>query len=178
MSSPKPTGPHVKHCVRVALPNAITQAPPPLHTDIPATIDSIPTSTVTLKTAPLPPPPHGAPTKKKCSPGNQSPFFPGVYGRPLFMLTPVNHYSAIPNGKSIIFNHFRKALPHEVTEGSSYIIVDIFENLWTVPEVFLKWRQAVDSGTMKEPEKAVFCYSIAQVGDKFCLYYSLKRTQS
>ena len=176
MSSPtKSTGPHVKHCARVTLPNAITQAPPPPCSDMPPSIDSIPTSTVTLKTAPLPPPPCGAPPKKKQSHGNHSPFFPGVYSHPLFSLTPVKHFSSILNVKSIIFNYYRKALPHELAEGSTFILVNIFENLWTMPEVFLKWREAVKSGTLKEPEKAVYHYSITRIGDEFCLYYSLKK---
>ena len=115
MSSPsKCSGLQIKHCQRISLPNVITQAPPPLCTDLPTSIDDIPMSTVMLKTAPLPPPPCGVPPKKKKSPGKQSPFFPGVYRRPLFTLTPVNHYSSIPDGKSIIFNYFRKVLPHEV----------------------------------------------------------------
>ena len=175
-SSPNSTGPRVKHCVRVALPSTITQAPPPPHTDVPPTINDIPMTTVTLKAAPLPPPPCGAPAKKKRSLIKQSPFFLGVYGRPLFTLTPVHHYSSIPDGNSIIFNYFRKALPHELEEGgSSYILVDIYENLWSAPDVFLKWREAVDSGVMKEPEKAVYRYSIAWIGNEFQLYCSLKK---
>ena len=159
-SSSKSTGPKVKHCQRISILNAVTQAPPPPHTSLPPIIDNIPTSTVTLKTAPLPPPPHGTLPKKKHSSNKHSPFFPGIYGRPLFTLTPVNHFSAIPDGKSIIFYYFRKALPHEIAEGSSYILINIFENLWTAPEVFLKWQEAVDTGTMKDPEKSVYRYSI------------------
>ena len=174
-SSPNSSGPRVKHCARISLPNAITQAPPPPRTDGPPSINDIPTSTVTLKTAPLPPPPRGTPAKKKRVPNNPSPFFPGVYGRPLFTLTPVNHFSSIPDSKSIIINYYRKALPHEIVEGSLYILVDIYENLWTAPEVFLKWREAVDSGALKEPEKAVFRYSIARIGNEFRLYCSLKK---
>ena len=174
-SSSKSTSPCFKHCLRVALPNATTQAPPPLHTDLPPSIDDIPTTTITLKPALLPPPPHGAPPKKKCSSDKHSPFFPGVYGRPLFTLTPVNHFSAIPDSKSIIFNYFRKALPHEVAEGSSYILVDIYENLWVAPEVFLKWQEVVDTGAMKEPEKSVYHYSITQIRDEYRLYWSLKK---
>ena len=98
-SSSKRTGPQIKHCLCISLPNAITQPPPPLRTDAPQSIDDIPTSTVTLKTAPLPPPPCGAPPKKKHTPAKHSPLFPGIYGRPLFTLTPVNHYSSIPDGK-------------------------------------------------------------------------------
>ena len=172
---PKRTGPQVKHCPQIALPAVMTQAPPPPHTDLPAIIDDIPTTTVMLKTAPLPPPPCSALPKKKRTPGKQSPFFPGVYGRPLFTLTPVNHYSAILNGKSIIFNYFRKALPHEVAEGSSYILVDIYENLWVAPEVFLKWREAVDTGAMKDPEKSVYRFSITHIGNEYCLYWLLKK---
>ena len=175
MSSPKSSGPRVKHCARATLPNAIMQAPPPPRSDLPTSIDVIPTSTVMLKSAPLPPPPRGAPAKKKHTLDSQSPFFPGVYGRPLFMLTPVNHFSSIPDGKSIIFNYFRKALPHEIAEGSSYILVDVYENLWTAPEVFLKWREAVDSGVMKEPEKAAYRYSIAHIRNEYRLYCSLKK---
>ena len=175
MSSPKSTGPHVKHCARVALPNAITQAPPPPRSDIPPSIDIIPTSTVTLKSDPLPPPPCSVPPKKKWSSAPRSPFFDGVYGQPLFSLAPVHHFSSIPNGKSIIFNFYRKALPHKVAEGSSYILIDIYENLWAAPEVFLKWRQAVDTGNMKEPEKSVFRYCITRISDEFRLYYSPRK---
>ena len=140
MSSRKTTGPRIKHCQHIALPSTIMQAPPPPCTDLPPSINDIPTTTVTLKMTPLPPPPHSAPPpKKKHSSGSHLPFFDGVYGRPLFSLTPVNHFSAIPEGKSIIFNYYRKALPHEVSEGSSYILINIFENLWMALEVFLKW---------------------------------------
>ena len=96
MSSSKRTGPQVKHCQRIALPNSMMQAPPPPHTDLPPSIDNIPMSTVTLKTAPLPPPPHSTPPKKKQSTDKQSPFFDGVYRHILYSLTPINHYSAIP----------------------------------------------------------------------------------
>lgn len=87
----------------------------------------------------------------------------------------MHHYSTIPQGKSILFNYFRKALPHEVAEGSSYVLVDIYDNLWSAPEVFLKWCQAVDSGMMKEPEKSTYHFCITHVGDEYRLYYSLKR---
>ena len=174
-SSSKCTGPQVKHCQRIALPNAITQIPPPPRTNLPPSIDDIPSTTVMLKMAPLPPPPCGALPKKKHTPSKQSPFFNGVYGHPLFSLTPVNHFSAIPQGKSIIFNYYRKVLPHEVTEGSSYILMDIYENLWVAPEVFLKWRQAVNAGALKEPEKSTLCFCIAHIGDEYWLYSSLRR---
>ena len=173
-SSTKTTGPHIKHCQWITLPNTMSQAPPPPCTDLPATIDDILTSIVTLKSAPLPPP-HGTSPKKKHSLGKQSPFFPSIYRRPLFTLTPVNHFSAIPQGKSIIFNYYRKALPHEVSEGSSYILVDIFENLWTTPEVFLKWRQVVDVSAMKEPKKSVYHFSITHICEEYWLYWSLKK---
>ena len=64
-SSSKRIGPQVKHCQWISLPNTITHAPPPPYTDLPPSIDIIPTSTVTLKSDPLPPPPCGAPPKKK-----------------------------------------------------------------------------------------------------------------
>ena len=175
MSSSKHTGLQIKHCLRIALPNSMTQAPPPLWTDLLPTIDDIPTSTITLKTPPLPSPPHSAPPKKKHTLNTSSPFFSGVYGCVLFSLTPVHHYSAIPQGKSIIFNYYRKALPHELTEGSSYVLVDIYENLWAAPEVFLKWRQAVKSGAMKEPDKSTYWYSITHIGDEYQLYWSLRK---
>lgn len=46
MSSSK-TGPHIKHCTRIALPD--TTLPPPPHTNLLPSINDIPTSTVTLK---------------------------------------------------------------------------------------------------------------------------------
>ena len=55
-------------------------------------------------------------------------------------------------------------------EGSSYVLVDIYENLWSAPEVFLKWREAVDSGAMKDPEKSACHYSITHIRDEFQLY--------
>ena len=168
------SSPRVKHCQRISLPNAVTQAPPPLRSDVPPSIADIPTSTVTLKSDPLPPP-CGVPPKKKRSSAPHSPFFDGVYGRPLFSLAPVHHFSSIPKGKSILFNYFRKAMTHEATEGSNYILIDIFENLWAAPEVFLKWRQAVDEGVMKELEKSTFRYCITRVGDEFRLYYSPRK---
>ena len=174
-SSGKRTGPQVKHCPRISLPNPITQAPPPPRSDVPPSFDNIPTSIVTLKSDPLPPPPCGIPPKKKHSLAKKSPFFDGVYGRPLFSLAPVHHFSSIPQGKSIIFNFFRKALPHEATEGSAYILIDVYENLWATPEVFLKWRQAVDEGAMKKPEKSAFRYCITRIGDEFHLYCSPRK---
>ena len=96
----------------------------------------------------------------------------------LFSITLVHHYSAIPQGKSIIFNYFQKALPHKVMEGSSYVLMDIYENLWTTPEVFLKWRQAVNSRAMKKHEKSTYQYSITHIGDKYWLYYHLGRHTS
>ena len=174
-SSSKPSGPRVKHCQHISLLNAVTQAPPPPRSDLPVTINDIPTSVVTKKTDPLPPPPYAVPPKKKRTSAPHSPFFDGVYGRPLFSLAPVRHFSSIPKGKSIIFNYFRKAMPHEATEGSSYILIDIFENLWAAPEVFLKWRQAVDTGNMKEPEKTAFHYCLTRIGDKFRLYCSPRK---
>ena len=170
------SGPRVKHSPRVSLPNIISQAPPPPRTDMPPSIDSIPTSTVTLKSDPLPPPPQrGAPPKKKRSTDKPSPFFDGVYGRPLFSLAPVHHFSSIPKGKSIIFNYFRKAMPHEIAEGSSYILIDIYENLWAAPEVFLKWREAINTGAMNEPEKSAFRYCITHIGDEYRLYCSPRK---
>ena len=174
-SSGKRTSPQVKHCPRISLPSAITQAPPPPHNDLPLSINDIPSTTVVLKSAALPPPPCGAPLKKKHVPGKKTPFFDGVYGHPMFSLTPVNHFSAIPEGKSIIFNYYRKALLHEAAEGSSYILVDIYKNLWAVPKVFLKWRQAVDAGVLKEPEKSTLCFCLTHIGDEYQLYSSLHR---
>ena len=85
------------------------------------------------------------------------------------------HYSAIPQGKSILFHFFRKAFPHEIQEGSSYILVDINDNLWVALEVFLKWRQAVEAGVMKELNLAEYWLCISHIGSKYCLYYSLHR---
>ena len=177
MSSSKPSGPRVKHSPRVSLPNIISQAPPPPRTDMPPSINDIPTSMVTLKSAPLPPsPPHDAPAKKKRVPNNPSPFFDGVYGRPLFSLAPIRHFSSIPDSKSIIFHFFRKALPHELTEGGSpYILIDVFENLWVAPEVFLKWREAVDSGAAKDIEKSAVRLCLTRIGDEFRLYCSPRK---
>ena len=173
--SSKCTGPQIKHCMQIVLPSAMMQAPPPPRSNLPTTIDAIPTSIVTLKTDSLPPPPHGTPLKKKRSPGKQTPFFDGIYRHPLFSLTPVNHYSAIPKGKSIIFNYYRKVLPHEVSEGSSYILIDIYKNLWVTPEVFLKWQQAIDSGALKEPEKSTLHFCLMHIGDEYHLYSLLCR---
>ena len=192
MSSSNHSGPRVKHCPRISLPNAATQAPPPPRSDLPVTIDDIPmstvtlksdslpsiddipTSTVTLKSSPLPPPPpRVAPPKKKRVPNHPSPFFDGVYGRPLFSLAPVRHFSAIPDGKSIIFHFFRKALPHELAEcGSPYILIDVYENLWVAPEVFLKWREAVDSRAAKDIEKSAVRLCLTRISDEFRLYSS------
>ena len=53
-----------------------------------------------------------------------------------------------------------------------YVLIDIYENLWVAPEVFLKWQQAVNAGTLKEPKKSMLQYCIMHVGDEFCLYCS------
>ena len=53
-----------------------------------------------------------------------------------------------------------------------YILVDIYENLWVAPEVFLKWRQAIDAGALKEPEKSVLRFCLTRIGDEFHLYCS------
>ena len=171
MSSSKSTGPRIKHCLQVALLNAITQAPPPPRTDMPPTIN-IPMSMVTLKTDSPPPPPCGVPLKKKQTTRVSTPFFNGVYGCPLFSLAPVHHFSSIPNGKSIIFNYYRKAFPHEIIEGSAYILMDIYENLWAALEVFLKWQEAIDAGALKEPEKSSLRFCLTCIGNEFCLYCS------
>ena len=108
MSSGKRTGPQVKHCARIALPNSMTQSPPPPHTDILPSTDDILVSTVMLKSDPLPPPPCSTPLKKKHTSSSQCPFFSGVYGWLLYSLTSVHHYSMIPQGKFILFNYFRR----------------------------------------------------------------------
>ena len=66
-------------------------------------------------------------------------------------------------------------MPHEIAEGSSYILIDIYENLWAAPEVFLKWREAIDTGTMKELEKSAFRYCLTRINDEYRLYCSLRR---
>ena len=173
MSSGKLTGPHVKHMPRIAVPSVI---PPPLDTkqDKPITIGNIPTTTVTLKSDPPCSSSPSIPSRKHAL-GKQSPFYDGVYRRLLFSLTPVFHYSAIPQGKSILFHYFRKAFPHEIQEGSSFILVDINDNLWVAPEVFLKWQQAVEAGSMKELNLAEYQLCISHIGSEYRLYYSLQR---
>ena len=148
--------------------------PPPHATNVdkPITINDIPTTTVTVKSDP---PPCSSTPSRKHARGKQSPFFDVVYGRLLFSLTPVFHYSAIPQGKSILFNYFRKAFPHEIQEGSSYILVDINDNLWIAPEVFLKWQQAVEAGSMKELNLSDYWLCISHIGSEYRLYYSLQR---
>ena len=168
MSSAKLTGPQVKHCQRITIPSTIPP-PPPSTSDKPITIDDIPVSTVTLKSDP----PPSLLTRKCPARGKCSPFFNGVYGRLLFSLMPAYHYSAIPQGKSILFHYFRKAFPHEVVEGSSYILVDINDNLWVAPEVFLKWRQAIEAGNMKELDLNIYQLCILHIGTEYCLYYLL-----
>ena len=175
MSSSKPSGPRVKHCQRISLPDIATRSPPPPRSDLPVTINDIPMSVVMKKTDPLSPPPCSVPPKKKRTSAPHSPFFDRFYGRPLFSLAPVHHFSSIPNGKSIIFNYFRKALPHEAAEGSTYILIDIFENLWAAPEVFLKWRQAVNKGGMKDVEKCAVRLCLTHIGDEFRLYCSPRK---
>ena len=167
MSSANSTGPRVKHVPRITVPSIIPP-PPASSSDKPITIDDIPTSIVTLKLVPP------LPSRKRAR-SRQSPFYDGVYRRLLFSLTPVFHYSAIPQGKSILFHYFRKAFPHEIQEGSSFILVDINDNLWVAPEVFLKWRQVVEVGSMKELNLSEYCLCISHIGSEYRLYYSLRR---
>ena len=41
--------------------------------------------------------------------------------------------------------------------------------------MFLKWREAIDTGAMKEPEKSAFRYCLTRINDEFHLYCSLRR---
>ena len=78
-------------------------------------------------------------------------------------------------GKSILFHYFRKEFPHEIQEGSSYILVDINDNLWVALEVFLKWQQAVEAGSMKELNLSNYWLCISHISSEYRLYYSLWR---
>ena len=60
-------------------------------------------------------------------------------------------------------------------EGSSYILIDIYENLWLAPEVFLKWQEAIDSRAMKDVEKSAFCFCLTWIGEEFRLYFSPRK---
>ena len=60
-------------------------------------------------------------------------------------------------------------------EGSSFILVDIFDNLWVAPEVFLKWQKAVDRGSVNDVDLGVYHLCISHIGSEFCIYYSLWR---
>ena len=60
-------------------------------------------------------------------------------------------------------------------EGSTYILIDVYENLWLAPEVFLKWREAIDSGAVKDVEKSAFCFCLTRIGDEFRLYCSPRK---
>ena len=128
----------VKHMQKSAVdpfptPDKTQVPPPPNKSDdnIPfvSLLDSIPTTKVTLKkktspNSPCTPVPH-----KKTAPISPSaPFLNGMLGKLYFSLAKVNSYSDIPEGKSIIINHFHKALPHKKAE-SPYILIDAFNNL-------------------------------------------------
>ena len=57
-------------------------------------------------------------------------------------------------------------------EGSTYILIDVYKNLWLAPEVFLKWREAVDCGAAKDIEKSAVRLCLTRIGDEFRLYCS------
>ena len=44
-----------------------------------------------------------------------------------------------------------------------------------MPEVFLKWRQAIDSGVMKDVEKSTFRFCLTRIANKYCLYCSPRK---
>ena len=137
--------------------------------------DTIPTTKVTLKKKTSPNSPTALVPWKKATPVSPSaPFLDGVLGKLYFSLAKVHSYSDIPEGKSIIINHFCKALPHEHTEGS-YILIDAFDNLWSAPEVLLKWREDVDSSCMKELNLNTYWLSLAHMDGEYQLYTLLKR---
>ena len=154
---------------------APTIPPPPLNRDcnqdekpFVSLIDKIPTSIVVKKKKT--PANSSAVPQKKVQPS--SPFLDGVVGKLYFSLAPVHSFVDIPTGKSLIIHSFRKALLHERMHGA-YILVDAFENLWSAPEVFLKWRENVDAGAMKELDLNTYQLSLGRNGEELHLYTSL-----
>ena len=145
--------PKTKVCPRSAVQPAITIPPPPLLSASP----SVSSPLVTKKPAP------------------SHLFINRVVGKLYFSLTPVHHYFSIPHGKSIIICNFRKALPHEKVESSSYVLMDTFDGLWLAPEVFDKWRKAVKSHAVPELDLTTNRLLLACIGSEFRLYVSLKR---
>ena len=155
---------------------APTIPPPPLNRDcnqdekpFVSLINKIPTSKVTKKKVPAK---SSAVPRKKVQP--TSPFLDSIVRKLYFSLTPIHSFVDIPSGKSIIIHSFRKSLPHERVNGA-YILIDAFDNLWSAPEVFLKWRENVDGGAMKELDLNTYWLSIGRNGEEFHLYTSLWR---
>ena len=142
-----------KVCLRSAIQPAITIPPPP------------PLNALPPIASPLP--------KKKSLLSH--PFINRVVGKLYFSLTPVYHYFSIPIGKSIIITNFQKALPHEKAETGTYVLTDTLEGLWIAPDVFDKWHNAVEEGTIPELDMNTNRLSLAHIGSEFQLYVSLKR---
>ena len=140
--------PKTKVCPRSAVQPAITIPPLPSPIALPPVASPLP--------------------KKKSVPSH--PFISSVVGKLYFSLTPVHHYFSIPHGKSIIISNFRKALPHEKVESGSYVLTNAFDGLWLAPEVFDKWREAVESRTVPELDLTTNRLSLAHIGLEFSLY--------
>lgn len=128
-----------------------------------------PTSTVTLKKK------LSTPRKKVAPASSSNPFLNGILGKLYFSLAQIHSYVDIPEGKSIIISHFRKSLPHKRVEVGSYILEDTFNNLWSAPEVFLKWHKDIDTSAIKELDINTYWISLAWVDNEYCLYTSLQR---
>ena len=141
----------VKQCPRITLLDPSPCDPPP-------PLLLIPTSTITMKTEPsipqlimksvpstsssvCPPPP-----KKLTPPG---PYVKGQVGHIFFSLGRIWSYTDIPSGCSLIVSKFQKPFPFKGTAGK-YVLIDPFDNKWSSPETFNKWRKCVDCSDLGE----------------------------
>ena len=121
----------------------------------------------------MPSPLHLPPTKKKNK--SAGPFVKGQVGHVFFSLGKVCSYTDIPSGCSLIVNKFQKPFPFECM-ASKYILLDPFENKWSSPETFNKWRKAVEAGAMNELNLSKSRLAVVRYGNEFKLCSSLCKT--
>ena len=170
--------PKVKHCPRTVLPDPSPSLP------LPPPLLNIPTSEVHLKTMPSIPqliaksvpsalPPIAPPPTKKITP--PGPYVKGQVGHIFFSLGRIRSYTDIPSGCSLIINKFWKPFSFEGSAGK-YILIDPFENKWSSPETFNKWRECVDHGDLNELDLSKYRLALVRFRSEFKLSSSLRKT--
>ena len=187
MSSQR-TGPHVKHCPRIAFPpsskNEEDSEMIPCHPPPPITNKSVPS-------APRDPiqdiPSSGAclkpkfisllePPKKKVNNNIHPPFIKGQLGTIIFSPGFVRNCEEIPIGASLIIHNFRKPYKFEHAK-TRYVLIDAYGTKWTSPETFNLWRECVESGKEKEFDQRFNRLSIVRLPSCFVISSSIHKNK-